>query len=220
MSEAAYPVTTIAKLLILTERQVQSLARQGVMPKADRGRYELVPVVRAYIRCLRETLIPEDQVRLVVTAFVARFKQRTLTVAPKAAPLLAVEPEADTSHDIIETFLLEALAELAGMEVQIRSAPGMDVDPDDGGQPWRSPPASPVLPRGRPRGVQGRLGAGRGLRLVPGPGPADLPQGRARPRPGHVGRCRGVQLFAVRLPSSRDAAAGEEAIMAWRVPRE
>ena len=163
MSEPTYPITTIARLLILTERQVQSLAKQSVLPKAERGRYALVPVVQSYIRYLREramggavggseddrgrltkakadiaemeaerlreSLIPEDQIRPVVTAFVARFKQKTLAVAPKAAPMVAVETEPDACHDIIETFLLEALAELAGMAVEIRAAPGVDDDP-------------------------------------------------------------------------------------------
>ena len=168
MAEATYPVSTIAKLLILTERQVQSLAKDGVLPKADRGRYEVAPVVQSYIRYLREramggalggsdddrmrltrakadiaemeaerlreSLIPEDQIRPVVTAFVARFKQRALAVAPKAAPMVAVETEADACHDIIETFLLEALGELAGMDVQIRTPPGLDTDPESGGE--------------------------------------------------------------------------------------
>ena len=57
MSEQTYPVSTIAKLLILTERQVQSLAKDGVLPKAERGRYVLVPVVQSYIRYLRERAI-------------------------------------------------------------------------------------------------------------------------------------------------------------------
>ena len=51
--KASYSVGVIAKLLVLTERQVQSLAAQGVLPKAERGRYELAPVVQAYIQYLR-----------------------------------------------------------------------------------------------------------------------------------------------------------------------
>ena len=71
MSEQTYPVSTIAKLLILTERQVQSLAKQGVLPKTERARYELVPVVQAYIRYLRERAMggavggtEDDRIRL------------------------------------------------------------------------------------------------------------------------------------------------------------
>jgi len=57
---ATYPVGTIAKLLVLTERQVQSLAAQGMLPKAERGRYELVPVVQAYVRYLRDRTLGAD----------------------------------------------------------------------------------------------------------------------------------------------------------------
>ena len=40
-SAATYPVSTIAKLLMLTERRVQQLTADGVIPKPERGRYEL-----------------------------------------------------------------------------------------------------------------------------------------------------------------------------------
>lgn len=48
-----YPVGTIAKLLMLTDRRVQQLSKEGVIPKADRGRYELAPSVQGYIRYLQ-----------------------------------------------------------------------------------------------------------------------------------------------------------------------
>jgi phage terminase Nu1 subunit (DNA packaging protein) len=48
-----YPVGTIAKLLMLTDRRVQQLSKEGVIPKADRGRYELAPAVQGYIRYLQ-----------------------------------------------------------------------------------------------------------------------------------------------------------------------
>jgi hypothetical protein len=57
---ATYPVTTMAKLLLMTERSVSGLALRGVVPKAERGRYELVPVVQAYIRYLRDRTIGGD----------------------------------------------------------------------------------------------------------------------------------------------------------------
>lgn len=55
-----FPLDTIAKLLDLTPRRVNQLAAEGVIPKADRGRYELVPVVRAYVRYLREKAVKGD----------------------------------------------------------------------------------------------------------------------------------------------------------------
>jgi len=55
-----YPVTVIAKLLDLTPRRVQQLSGDGVIPKAERGRYELVPSVRGYIKYLRDRAIAAD----------------------------------------------------------------------------------------------------------------------------------------------------------------
>ena len=49
-----YPVTTIAKLLDLTDRRVQQLANDGVIPRAERGRYDLIATVQGYVRFLRE----------------------------------------------------------------------------------------------------------------------------------------------------------------------
>ncbi len=57
---ATYPVGTMAKLLLMTERNVAGLAQRGVIPKSERGRYELVPVVQAYIRYLRDRTIGGD----------------------------------------------------------------------------------------------------------------------------------------------------------------
>lgn len=49
-----YPVSTIAKLLLLTPRRVQQLASEGHLPKTGRGKYELAPTVQAYIRYLQD----------------------------------------------------------------------------------------------------------------------------------------------------------------------
>lgn len=55
-----YPVKTIAKLLMLTERRVQQLSKDGVIPRAERGRYELAPSVQGYIRFLQDRTINAD----------------------------------------------------------------------------------------------------------------------------------------------------------------
>lgn len=54
MSSSAQPITVIAKLLDLSERRVQQLSREGVIPKATRGQYDLVGSVRGYVRYLRD----------------------------------------------------------------------------------------------------------------------------------------------------------------------
>lgn len=53
-SDATHSVATIASLLMLSERRVQQLTREGVIPRAERGRYELVPAVQGYVRYLQE----------------------------------------------------------------------------------------------------------------------------------------------------------------------
>ena len=64
MSDAGAPthsVGTIAKLLLLSERRVQQLTTEGVIPKAERGRYELAPAVQGYIRYLQDRFVkPAD----------------------------------------------------------------------------------------------------------------------------------------------------------------
>ena len=54
MSSATQPIGVIAKLLDLSERRVQQLSREGVIPKANRGQYELIGSVRGYVQYLRD----------------------------------------------------------------------------------------------------------------------------------------------------------------------
>jgi phage terminase Nu1 subunit (DNA packaging protein) len=54
MSAATQPIGVIARLLDLSERRVQQLSREGVIPKAERGQYDLIGSVRGYVRYLRD----------------------------------------------------------------------------------------------------------------------------------------------------------------------
>ena len=54
MTSPLYPVSTIAKLFDLTERRVQQLTKEGIIPKSSKGKYELVPSVKGYINYLKE----------------------------------------------------------------------------------------------------------------------------------------------------------------------
>jgi phage terminase Nu1 subunit (DNA packaging protein) len=54
VSSASQPIAVIAKLLDLSERRVQQLSREGVIPKATRGQYDLIGSVRGYVRYLRD----------------------------------------------------------------------------------------------------------------------------------------------------------------------
>lgn len=59
---SSYPSTTIAKLLDITERRVHQLVKEGILPRASRGNYELVPCVQGYIRYLRRERLANNDV--------------------------------------------------------------------------------------------------------------------------------------------------------------
>lgn len=54
MASPTIPVATLAKLFHLTERRIQQLARDGVIPKPEKGRYDLAGCVQAYVKYLQE----------------------------------------------------------------------------------------------------------------------------------------------------------------------
>lgn len=60
MAAQTFPLDTICKLLDLTPQRVNQLVREGIVPRAERGRYELVPVVQSYIRYLRDRAVKGD----------------------------------------------------------------------------------------------------------------------------------------------------------------
>jgi phage terminase Nu1 subunit (DNA packaging protein) len=51
------PIGVIARLLDLSERRIQQLSREGVIPKAERGQYDLVAAVRDYVAYLRDLAV-------------------------------------------------------------------------------------------------------------------------------------------------------------------
>ena len=49
----SFNIVAISKLLKLTERRVQQLAKDGIIPKAERGKYDLVGSVHGYVDFLK-----------------------------------------------------------------------------------------------------------------------------------------------------------------------
>ena len=86
---ATYPLGTISKLLDLSERRVQQLSREGIIPKSERGRYELVPAVQGYIRYLRDRSLDVG----VVSIDVAR--QRKTAAEAELAEIELAKARAD-----------------------------------------------------------------------------------------------------------------------------
>ena len=52
-SQGLYPKETIANLLNISERRLEQLAKQKIIPKAGRGVFDLGPTVQAYVRYLQ-----------------------------------------------------------------------------------------------------------------------------------------------------------------------
>ena len=52
-NQGLYPKETIATLLNISERRVEQLVKQKIIPKAGRGVFDLGPTVTAYIRYLQ-----------------------------------------------------------------------------------------------------------------------------------------------------------------------
>lgn len=57
-----YPKKIIADLLNLSERRVEQLTHQKILPKAERGKYDLGPTVKAYVMYLQQRLSGGDEV--------------------------------------------------------------------------------------------------------------------------------------------------------------
>lgn len=59
-NQPTYSVKTIADLLLLSERRVQQLVQEKVIPRARAGEYALFPSVQGYIRYLQERIQTGD----------------------------------------------------------------------------------------------------------------------------------------------------------------
>ena len=47
-------MSELAKILMIGVRRVQQLAKEGIIPKTEKGRYALIPAVQGYVRFLQE----------------------------------------------------------------------------------------------------------------------------------------------------------------------
>lgn len=60
MAATLYPLATVAKILNLSERRVQQLVKEDILPKPEKGKYDLIACVRAYIKYLQERAFGKD----------------------------------------------------------------------------------------------------------------------------------------------------------------
>ena len=62
MAERLYSVGVIAKLLNVSERRVQQMVKEGIIPKAERGKYDLITCVQGYVKYLQDLAFGKDMV--------------------------------------------------------------------------------------------------------------------------------------------------------------
>lgn len=55
-----YPASFFAKLFNVTDRRIQQLAKEGVIPKAARGKYPLIGGIQGYVAYLQERSLGSD----------------------------------------------------------------------------------------------------------------------------------------------------------------
>ena len=60
MAASLISVDVLARLFELSPRRIQQLADDGIIPRVERGRYELVGAVRGYVKHLREKAFGGD----------------------------------------------------------------------------------------------------------------------------------------------------------------
>ena len=98
----------------LTPRRVQQLAQEGVIPKADRGKYPLVPCVQGYIRYLKDRaegrrVVSElDQARLEKEQLEVR--RRQLELAQTEGGLISIDDHRSVVEKISGAFRAAVLA--------------------------------------------------------------------------------------------------------------
>lgn len=88
MADRLYSVKVIAKLFNnVSERWVQQLAKDGIIPKADRGKYDLVGCVQGYIKHLQELALGKD----IAPADIHAARNRLLTAQAEVAEMDAAQ---------------------------------------------------------------------------------------------------------------------------------
>lgn len=112
---ASYSASTLAKLFNLTERRVQQLAKEGVIPRAERGKYDLVGAVRGYVKYLQERaegrgVAPQDlhteRARLVK----AQADKTEIEVAEMGRALIPAERVIEAWQQLVAAFRAKCLA--------------------------------------------------------------------------------------------------------------
>ena len=110
-----YAVGTIAKLFDLTERRVQQLAKDNVIPKPVDGKYDLIGCVRGYVVFLRKAV--EQQGSGSSNAHLKQSRVDLLDMQKKNAELAYLEKTGQMLKiNDVEAILIEGAAVFVGQK--------------------------------------------------------------------------------------------------------
>lgn len=109
-----YPVDAIAKLLNLTPRRVQQLVRDEIIPKPEKGQYDLIRCVRGYVKYLQKRAegriepreLDDERTRLVK----AQAEHKELEVAALHRSLLPFDEVVTGWQQLVAAFRSKCLA--------------------------------------------------------------------------------------------------------------
>lgn len=102
-AQANFPGRIIARLLNITERRLQQLAREGIVPKASHGQYPLAGCIRGYVMYLQNAGVNAEGT--VDPEKLDPFKRRAYFQGELDKLKLATERgELLTSFDVEQTF--------------------------------------------------------------------------------------------------------------------
>ena len=96
-----------AKLLMLTPQRVNQLARQGAIPKAQRGRYTLVGVVQGYIGFLKDDERRASKGSADAALKAIRAKREALRLAREEAELVPLADVLSAMDAVVGAVALE-----------------------------------------------------------------------------------------------------------------
>lgn len=98
------PVDVAARLVMVTPRRIQQLAREGYIPPAIRGRYQMVGVVQGYIKSLTDEKRSQSRNEHENRIRDARAREIELRIAEKDGVLIDLEEHEAVLDEIVGMF--------------------------------------------------------------------------------------------------------------------
>lgn len=107
-----YSVSALASLFHLSERRIQQLAKEGIIPKAKRGKYDVEAVVQGYVHYLQERASGRPAGTYNDTSDIKRERQRLIK---EQADKIENENRTLRGELITVNFFSESLHEVASI---------------------------------------------------------------------------------------------------------